>query len=431
MLIDLNEWRPQNETQEHFFLKQVGRAYLFNQGVRCIGTEVDGLSSTENPPFGTPKHVIDVLGINKKRKEHEPSRRLYEKIKAQALFYGQKQDLVIERKWGSSTHEFLSPYDMKSQTEKSQLEAEIRRCWEKACIKFGLSKDLYQHLHLYYEDHYEIRGIEVKVSYNDFKNGFNMLPEYTYVLAPTGIVPKSELPEKVGLLEFDFESYRLAVDNELPSAWEHALHVVKKPKKKYDIRFRIDKEKKSYYHREAHVHYCQKLLFRIAQQNTEEHIFWNPHIQVLDRTYLSAKWDYDFALPIGQSSPSGVVIDRRFGTYTFTEEEQQQISGYRQKTKQRMPFYRFLLDGQMSKWIPFHRIEKQIAECKRELYKEKEQLQSLHDLYSFYRKCEQLGFVWFSARERSLINYESIKTCIDVSSFVKTLHLSFKDVPKE
>ncbi|PGK51209.1 hypothetical protein CN918_25815 [Priestia megaterium] len=429
MLIDLNEWRPQNETQEHFFLKQVGRAYLFNQGIRCIATEVDGLSSTENPSFGSSKDVIDVLGINKKRKEHEPSRRLYEKIKLQALLYGQKQKIVRKREWGPDTHEFLSLYDIKSATEKNQLEAEIRRCWEKACKKFGHSKDLYQHLHLYYEDHYELRGIEVKVSYQDFKNGFNMLPEYTYVLAPVGIVPKNELPDKVGLLEFDFDSYQIAIEDEVPSAWEHALKVTKKPKKQYDVRFRIDKATKSYYHRDAHVRYCQKLLFRIAQQNTEEHIFWNPHIQLLKRTYLSSKWDYDFSLPIGQHTPLGTVVDRRFGIYTFTDEELKQRGEYQNKKSQRMPYYRFLLNGQLNKWTPWHKVERIILESKQELYKQKEAVSSVHDLYTLYRKCEQQGFVLFVIEDKKVIEFNDLSSYEDVTSLVKLLHFSFQKPP--
>jgi len=49
-----------------------------------------------------------------------------------------------------------------------------------------------------------LRGIEVKVSRADFKNGFVASGcNYNYLLTPIGMVAKSEVPKTVGLLEFD------------------------------------------------------------------------------------------------------------------------------------------------------------------------------------------------------------------------------------
>jgi len=49
-----------------------------------------------------------------------------------------------------------------------------------------------------------LRGIEVKVSRADFKNGFVASGcNYNYILAPMGMLKKSEIPKGVGFLEFD------------------------------------------------------------------------------------------------------------------------------------------------------------------------------------------------------------------------------------
>ena len=49
-----------------------------------------------------------------------------------------------------------------------------------------------------------LRGIEVKVSKSDFKNGFICTgTNYNYVLAPTKLISPSLLPKGVGLLEYN------------------------------------------------------------------------------------------------------------------------------------------------------------------------------------------------------------------------------------
>jgi len=54
-----------------------------------------------------------------------------------------------------------------------------------------------------------VRGIEVKVSRSDFKNGFVCSGcNYHYLLTPRGLVSKSELPKGVGLLEVSKDNFR-------------------------------------------------------------------------------------------------------------------------------------------------------------------------------------------------------------------------------
>jgi len=56
-------------------------------------------------------------------------------------------------------------------------------------------------------DSYKVMGIEAKASYSDFLNGFCCQCEYTYVIAPIGVIPVDKLPVKIGLIFVDLENY--------------------------------------------------------------------------------------------------------------------------------------------------------------------------------------------------------------------------------
>jgi len=56
-------------------------------------------------------------------------------------------------------------------------------------------------------DSYKVMGIEAKASYSDFLNGFCTQCEYTYVIAPVGVIPVDKLPAKIGLIECDISNY--------------------------------------------------------------------------------------------------------------------------------------------------------------------------------------------------------------------------------
>ena len=52
-------------------------------------------------------------------------------------------------------------------------------------------------------------GFEAKASYQDFLNGFCCQCEYTYVIAPLGVIPVDKIPNKIGLVEVDFDKYTI------------------------------------------------------------------------------------------------------------------------------------------------------------------------------------------------------------------------------
>ena len=56
---------------------------------------------------------------------------------------------------------------------------------------------------------FKVMGIEAKASYSDFLNGFCCQCEYTYIIAPVGIIPIDKLPDKIGLIEIDLEKYTI------------------------------------------------------------------------------------------------------------------------------------------------------------------------------------------------------------------------------
>lgn len=56
-------------------------------------------------------------------------------------------------------------------------------------------------------DKYKVMGIESKASYQDFLNGFCCQCEYTYIIAPAGVIPIDKLPNKIGLIEVDLNNY--------------------------------------------------------------------------------------------------------------------------------------------------------------------------------------------------------------------------------
>jgi len=130
------------ESNLHRFLKDVGRAFLFNQRCYLVATEVfllrHGIASKLDRHW-----VIDICGI------------------------GEKYIPYIER-IHKEEDVFDTPY------------------------KFNI-----------------MRGVEVKVSRNDFKNGFCCSGcNYHYLLVPKGLVSLSEVPKPVGLIEYDQNKFR-------------------------------------------------------------------------------------------------------------------------------------------------------------------------------------------------------------------------------
>lgn len=90
-----------------------------------------------------------------------------------------------------------------------------------------------------------LRGIEVKVSKSDFKNGFICTSaNYNYVMTPTKLVSPSIIPKGVGLIEFN--KYKFGVeenDDNRPTSRPFnmtGVRVVKRAQYRHIPQFHID-----------------------------------------------------------------------------------------------------------------------------------------------------------------------------------------------
>jgi hypothetical protein len=76
-----------------------------------------------------------------------------------------------------------------------------------------------------------LRGVEIKVTRNDFLSGFCASGcNYHYVLTPMRLINKDELPDHVGLLEFNKHKF-YAKWNDYEKKWElKGVRLVKRPR---------------------------------------------------------------------------------------------------------------------------------------------------------------------------------------------------------
>ena len=111
-------------------------------------------------------------------------------------------------------------------------------------------------------DNYKVIGIEAKASYSDFLNGFCCQCEYTYVIAPIGVIPVDKLPKGVGLITVDLSNYKIKLKNkfEFPEGINTVKQCSSRKKEMYkrDDIFRVD---------------TFNVLRKIAYRNTVNDIF--------------------------------------------------------------------------------------------------------------------------------------------------------------
>ena len=177
------------ESLSHHYLKQVGTLWLYNQMCHMVDTEVklNQLGLLRYLELDNKK-VIDVVGVG--LKYFSWSRR-----KIQDEFY---DDFELDNP---------EQYD----------------------IGYNI-----------------LRGIEVKVSKSDFKNGFICTgTNYNYVLAPSKLISPSLLPKGVGLIEYNKYKFDVA-ENDLEETLASrpykikGLKVVKRARYRNLPQFHID-----------------------------------------------------------------------------------------------------------------------------------------------------------------------------------------------
>lgn len=152
-----------SESPLHAFLKRVGSAFLVNQDCFLVDTEVS-LSRTGHTHELDNHLIIDICGVGER------------------YFQAEKELLTDYKLPMNGIHE----------------------------VKRNV-----------------IRGIEVKISRSDFKNGFYCSGcNYNYLLTPMRLVSPWELPEGVGLIEYNKYKFSVELNEERFSF--RGLRVIKK-----------------------------------------------------------------------------------------------------------------------------------------------------------------------------------------------------------
>ena len=251
--------RPGNETQEHFMLKQVAKKWLYEKGVNFIGTEVY-VESEEESPYGRKK-IVDVVGVQEKiiRPFNSELTRRMKKWEEESSI--DKTYIELFRRHPLSVSDFMV---------REGWEEEKREI-EKVLKDSGKTLDWLVHtLMNRRKTKYTLFTMEAKASLSDFKNGFSVAGDYSYVIAPAGIIKKELIPDGVGLIEVDMER--------VLSGGDYNINMVthtKRVKRAMNGRFLTSEGKVNELYREYEM---EEIKNQISRRNVNESHYWNPHL---------------------------------------------------------------------------------------------------------------------------------------------------------
>ena len=116
----------------------------------------------------------------------------------------------------------------------------------------------------------KIMGIEAKASKSDFRNGFCTGCEYTYIIAPLGIIPIEELPKNIGLIEVDLDNYTMTSVRSNGFSYT-GITIAKRARSRLATRFKT---------KEALQKWSIDMVKDIAYRSTVENIYKNPRIKI-------------------------------------------------------------------------------------------------------------------------------------------------------
>jgi hypothetical protein len=129
-------------------------------------------------------------------------------------------------------------------------------------------------------------GIESKATLSDYKNGFNVVPDYNYIIAPKGIIPKELIPKEIGLIEVDLKNYEIT--NKEKGVWIDYNYEEHKPiigdkvtNKVFKIGIYFTKKtKRREVKEEYRKGFCKRMMFCIARSNTIYDLFKHKQIDI-------------------------------------------------------------------------------------------------------------------------------------------------------
>ena len=189
------------ETKTHKFLKDVGMAFLFNQNCFLVATEAHISRGGQERLGKLDQHyIIDVCGVGEKY--IPPSERDY-------VLVGSVRDYTTSR------------------------------------YKYNI-----------------VRGIEVKVSRSDFKNGLVCSGcNYNYLMIPEGLVYSYEVPAEVGIIAVDRKNFTASFEPAPTFRFDFkGVRIIRKPTFKKIEQYQIDNAISSIAKRST-----RELINRVAQ----------------------------------------------------------------------------------------------------------------------------------------------------------------------
>ncbi|GEM_PF-1795089 len=136
----------------------------------------------------------------------------------------------------------------------------------------GIKSCYFNHSYSSENSKIKVYGFEAKVSYSDFKAGFCTSCEYTYIIAPIGIIPVTAIPKGIGLIEVDLQNYKIKSLMNEPLSFV-GVNVVKKAKRTIERAFASENESQ-------YQLWALNTLRHIAGQLTIDSIFKNPKVVI-------------------------------------------------------------------------------------------------------------------------------------------------------
>ncbi len=115
-------------------------------------------------------------------------------------------------------------------------------------------------------------GIEAKTSYQDYLNGFCTQCEYTYIIAPVGVIPVDKVPPKIGLIEVDLDKYIVDSTTRNKAFTFKGIETVKQ----------CSSRKKQIYRGNNNLYIVEtiNILKRVAYRSTVNDLFKNNEIKI-------------------------------------------------------------------------------------------------------------------------------------------------------
>lgn len=161
----------------------------------------------------------------------------------------------------TEVHDMYS-FDLRKTNTKNDMKSIIDVAGVKKIAKFVP--------HEGYHYHYAVKGFEAKATLSDYKNGFCAAPAHTCIIAPKGIIPVELIPEKIGLVEVDFEKLRI-------KKWSNAIRDIRGAETIRPSKRRIDSRFQNYEH---YKKWCAEMLEIIAYRCSHELLFWRNAIEL-------------------------------------------------------------------------------------------------------------------------------------------------------